>query len=158
MATSTANLGIQLIDPSEYISPEKINSGFTVLDPLGLDYITENGYSGEWWFRKWKSGRAECGIDDKTFPNQPMTPENTTVSGLLISPAMSFGAYPFSFSKRPFVAISFNSADKSYTSYVSTNTSSSTTQTPNFRLNNPNTSATTIGHPHFGIFVVGQYK
>ena len=49
------NMGLTNIDPSDYVSPDTINQNFNKLDALGLDYVVESGYSGEWWYRKWKS-------------------------------------------------------------------------------------------------------
>ena len=62
---STTNLEIEKLNSADYVSVEPINNAFDKLDALGVDYVTESGTSGEWWYRKWKSGRAECGIDQK---------------------------------------------------------------------------------------------
>ena len=53
------NMGLETINSSDYVSPTPINNNFQKLDALGLDYVVESGRSGEWWYRKWKSGRAE---------------------------------------------------------------------------------------------------
>ena len=66
----TPNLGINEINGSDYIDYSVFNTVFNTLDALGLDYIVEKGTSGEWWYRKWKSGRAECGIDNKNLGDQ----------------------------------------------------------------------------------------
>lgn len=148
------NMGLTNIDPSDYVSPDTINSNFKKLDALGLDYIVESGYSGEWWYRKWKSGRAECGIDYKSFGNVAHT---TAWSHLFLSAQLNFGAYPFAFSVRPFATITFESntgtEHNSYISYVSTN---STTTSPKFVLVDPNSG--TANDAHFGIYVCGRYK
>lgn len=150
------NMNLITINASDYVSPDTINDNFEKLDVLGLDYVVESGTSGEWWYRKWKSGRAECGIDDKNFGNMS---HNIAWSFLWRTPEQSFGAYPFSFSARPFVTISFNSnsaGSLEHYSYIATGTSTSTTTSPKFYLvdvnNNPITDA------RFGIYVCGKYK
>lgn len=149
------NLGLTFIDSSDYVSPKDINDNFQILDALGLDYIVESGKSGEWWYRKWKSGRAECGIDDKNFGNVAHT--TSWATGTFISADLSFGAYPFSFAARPFATISFNNVtgnlNRSYISYIGTN---STTSSPKFNLVDPNSG--TAENAHFGIYVTGRYK
>ena len=148
------NMGLTDIDPSDYVSPDTINNNFKKLDALGLDYIVESGYSGEWWYRKWKSGRAECGIDYKNFGSVAHT---TPWKSLFISSQRDFGAYPFAFASRPFTSISFESASNgehdSYISYVSTN---SMTTSPKFVLVDPNSG--TADSACFGIYVCGRYK
>lgn len=148
------NMGLVSIDSSDYVSPTDINNNFKKLDVLGLDYVVESGKSGEWWYRKWKSGRAECGIDDKNFGNVAHT---EAWYGMYVSAQLNFGAYPFAFASRPFATITFQSntgtEHKSYISYVS---STSTTTSPKFLLVDPNSGTATAAH--FGIFVVGRYK
>lgn len=58
--STTENLGITLINSSDYVDPEAINEGFRKADQMGVDYIVEEGTSGNWFFRKWKNGKAEC--------------------------------------------------------------------------------------------------
>lgn len=65
----TKNLGMRLIEGSDLVDPEVINDNFKKVDAIAGDYILESGISGEWWYRKWNSGRAECGIDTGAFPN-----------------------------------------------------------------------------------------
>lgn len=151
---STTNLGMEIEPTSNFVSPETFNKNFQILDALGVDYIIEKGTSGEWWYRKWKSGRAECGIDDKAFANQ----DHKSAWGSMYTTAiMSFGAYPFSFASRPFAIISFNSdSSGSHRSYISMESSTSTSQAPRFSLVDPNSG--TITAPHFGIYVCGRYK
>lgn len=151
---ATTNLGMEIVPTSDFVSPEPFNRNFTILDTLGVDYIVEKGTSGEWWYRKWKSGRAECGIDDKAFASQD---HKDSWGSMYSTKNMSFGAYPFSFSSRPFVTISFNSdSSGSHRSYISITSNNSTTQSPQFSLVDPNSG--TISNPHFGIYVCGKYK
>lgn len=152
--SSTTNMGIELIDSSDYISPDPINNGFSKLDALGVDYIVEQGTSGEWWYRKWNSGRAECGIDNKSFGN---VDHNNAWGGLYTSNHMSWGAYPFAFKSRPFVSISFNSnSTNTHSSFVVYNSTTSTTTAPKFSIADPNTG--TANNAYFSINVSGWYK
>lgn len=57
---ATTNLGLETIQPSEIVSPDKINSNMERLDRLGVDYVTQSGATGVWLWRRWKSGRFEC--------------------------------------------------------------------------------------------------
>lgn len=151
---ATANLGLESVDPSDYVSPTPFNTNFEKLDALGLDYVTASGKSGEWWYRKWKSGRMECGIDDKNFGNVAHT---SPWGYVYVSADLNFGAYPFAFASRPFASITFQSTTgtvhNSYLSYVS---STSTTTSPKFKLIDPNSG--TANSAHFGIYVCGRYK
>ena len=70
----TPNMSLALVPTSNFVTPEDFNRNFEKLDALGLDYVTEFGTSGEWWFRKWKSGRAQCGIDYKEFGDATLVP------------------------------------------------------------------------------------
>lgn len=61
MATSKLNLNT--ISSSDLISPEPFNDNFNIIDELGTDYIVEQGKSGEWYYRKWKSGIGELWVN-----------------------------------------------------------------------------------------------
>lgn len=151
--SATSNLDLTIINSSDYVSPDPINENFKKLDELGLDYVVQTGTSGEWWYRKWKSGRAECGIDEKNFGSVPHT---TQWYGMYLSAALSFGAYPFSFSVAPNAIVTFHGASN-HNSYISfENVSGSTTLSPSFHLVDPNSG--TASDAKFGIFVVGRYK
>lgn len=154
---STANLGLDVINSSDYVSPDTINKNFSKVDAVGKDYIVAQGTSGEWWYRKWKSGRAECGVDYKDFGVQDLN--NAGWNGAFYGTNhMSFGAYPFAFSKRPYTSIRFlNDAvmGSNRLSIVVEGASTSTTRSPEFFLADPSTGSC---HPFFGIYVTGYYK
>lgn len=152
--SETANLKIPLINGSDYVSPEPINEGFKKVDAIALDYVVASGYSGEWWYRKWHSGRMECGIDCKNFGNVPHT---TPWSGLgYTSGPLSFKSYPFAFSQNPMAVISFlGTSDGSHVSYVSMK-QGTTTVSPTFYLADPNSN--TARECKFGIYACGRYK
>lgn len=154
---STTNLGLDTINSSDYISPDVINKNFSKLDVVGKDYIVEQGTSGEWWYRKWKSGRAECGIDYKDFGNQNLGSSGWATNWYGTG-QMSFGAYPFAFSKRPYTSIRFLNDSVLGTgrlSIVVEGATTSTTVSPNFYLVDASSGSC---HPFFGIFVTGYYK
>lgn len=153
----TDNLKLELISPSDFVSPEPINNMIKALDKLGLDWIVEEGTSGEWWYRKWNSGKAECGIYDHNFGKV----DHKTQWGAMFGTdsQQTFGAYPFAFSKKPFVNISFNgdgSGTSSHQSYIAAAHSQSTTTAPPFRTIDPYSG--TYNELHCGIFVFGSYK
>lgn len=56
---ATANLGLEIIDLESQASPEPINENFKKVDKLAVDYIVEQGESGNWYYRKWNSGLCE---------------------------------------------------------------------------------------------------
>lgn len=153
----TENLKLELISPSDFVSPEPINNAIKALDSLGLDYIVEQGKSGEWWYRKWKSGHAECGINDKNFGRVDHKTQWGAMYGT--NSQQTFGAYPFAFSEKPFVTITFNgdgSGTSSHQSYIAAAHSQSTTVAPSFRTIDPYSG--TYAELHCGIYVVGTYK
>ena len=155
---TTTNLGIELINGSDYISPDPINEGFKILDKLGIDYVVESGTSGEWWYRKWNSGRAECGVDAKTFS----TTTSTTWAGTWgLTPDMTFGAYPFAFSQSPVVTINFiKTASGGMGGMIhirANNSTAALTTSPNFSIADA-TCPRTYQSPVCSIFVAGKYK
>lgn len=149
-------MGLESIDSSDYVSPTPINNNFAKLDALGLDYVVESGKSGEWWYRKWKSGRAECGVDWKDFGNQKLHMD-VNLGNAYETPDLSFGAYPFSFAKRPFAHVQWE-GDANVTwrgAYAVTRHTNSTTQSPSFFVVD---WISKDMHVYAGIYVCGTYK
>ncbi len=103
--STTPYMGVQLINSSDFVDPSVINNGFQKLDALGVDYVIASGTSGEWWYRKWKSGRAECGIDVHTFATSK--PQKWGDSGWWLTDYYAFPAFPFAFAKIPHSSIMF---------------------------------------------------
>jgi hypothetical protein len=56
---NTTSISLTNISQSDYVSYTPINSNFTALDVLGKEYVVSQGTSGNWYYRKWKSGIAE---------------------------------------------------------------------------------------------------
>jgi hypothetical protein len=150
---ATDNLGLDLINSSDYISPDPINANMEKLDALGVDYVVSQGTSGEWWYRKWNSGRAECGIDAKQFGE--LTFSSTAIG--YRTPDITFGAYPFNFTSRPFTMISFlgdlNRTDRE--SFCAMKQTSSTSASPYFSIVDWGDAAI---KPLVGIYVCGKWK
>ena len=153
--STTTNLSIDLLNSSDYVSVDPINNAIEKLDVLGADYIVESGTSGEWWFRKWKSGRAECGVDCKNFGTVSY---KTAWGGLYRSDSnYSFGAYPFAFAERPYVSVTFLSSDSSkQASFTVLQSAKDTASAPKFFFVDP--YAETANNVCFGISVKGTWK
>lgn len=153
MATTT-NLQLQKINNSDFVSPDPINNNMDKIDAMGVDYIVEQGKTGEWWYRKWKSGRAECGIDNKTFGSATLEPWGNVYSTYT---GFSFGAYPFAFKNAPFVMISRSPMDTSaYFGVIMGDVSSPTTLSPKVDLWRAN--KLDISNVVLSIYVTGFYK
>lgn len=153
----TSNLGLSIINSSDYVSPDPINENMNKIDKLGLEYVVESGTSGEWWYRKWSSGRAECGIDYKDFGEKSMV-QWTTDKSFYATEQLTFGAYPLSFAANPLRIISFieDKLLKTRIGFVICESASSpTTLSGNFRI--ADTYNSTL-HPCCGIYVCGRYK
>lgn len=159
MAETTKNLGLKLTTGSDLVDPETaFSANFRKLDELGADYVIEQGKSGEWWYRKWNSGRCECGMDSKTFSNK--TSADWNGKGYLCGP-WSFPAYPFAFSKPPFVTIMYRYESSGHGGIVHIAVASTETnlltQPPSFYVydaSGPHTYTT----PKFGLMATGWYK
>lgn len=108
MANNSPTISLTNIDPSDFISPDTINANFNILaNALSVDYIVEAGKSGEWWYRKWNSGRMECGIDSKEFGKSEVHAWGSANTGLYATKAYNFSAYPIAFASRPYSSIQF---------------------------------------------------
>lgn len=151
---ATSNLGLTIINTSDYVTPVPINDNMTKLDQVGLDYIITSTQVGEWWLRKWKSGRQECGIDFKSFGTLVM---RAWGGGGYISNEVSFGAYPSSFASRPFTTISFegDALHDTRVSGIAMKHSVSTTMSPTFVIHDADPQDM---QAYCGILVTGRWK
>lgn len=152
----TKNLNLPQFDGSDYISVDPFNDAFAKLDKLGIDYVVESGKVGEWWYRKWNSGRAECGIDNKEFPRQTMANWGTSKE-LFMTPATSVGAFPIQFKSIPTVVINFVK-DKAFGGrgcFVINYGDTTTTTGPRVSMIDPKKADAQLV---FAIFVTGWYK
>lgn len=138
MANNSPKINLTNIDSSDYISPDTINANFNILaNALSVDYIVEAGQSGEWWYRKWNSGRMECGVDSKEFAKSEVHTWGGANSGLYATNQYAFSAYPIAFKSRPHTSIQFQH-DKARAGRGSTivqfNNDSPTTKPPSFEV------------------------
>ena len=64
MATITSNLRLTKIDVDDNISPIVINENMEKIDEvfgnISTDYVVAQGVQGDWIYRRWNSGLAEC--------------------------------------------------------------------------------------------------
>ena len=149
---STANLGIEKLNSADYVSVDPINEAFEKIDAIASDYVVESGTSGEWWYTKYASGRAFCGIDSKSFGADTMSAWGSLYSG----GTHTFGAYP--------AAVTFVSAPNAQISNLTTNwlwpcptaNQASSTVSPSFAM--ISASSYTITDLRCGIFVSGRWK
>jgi hypothetical protein len=159
MAETTKNLGLNLTTGSDLVDPvSAFSNNFKKIDELGADYVIEQGKSGEWWYRKWNSGRCECGIDSKTFDSK--TSNNWAGHGYLCG-KWAFPAYPFTFSQPPFVTIMYRYEPNGYGGIVHVHPASSEsnllTQPPSFSVYDAN-GPHQYTNPKFGMMATGWYK
>lgn len=114
MASGTKNLGLTTFNENDLVDYHDFNGNWNKIDELGKDYVIDQGYAGNkyWWYRKWKSGRAECGVDNMAFSGT--TALNNWMSalptgGLFYSnKEYTFGNYPIQFQRRPYADCKVN--------------------------------------------------
>ena len=155
----TANLGLPQINGSDIVDYTVFNQAFQTMDVLGKDYVTESAKSGDWWYRKWKSGRAECGIDRKAFGTVQM--QRWLSSGLTISSgSLDFGPYPFSFIEAPFVSTCFiwSSSPSDAICWTVVRSQGGGTRTPPVYLVDANVNTSQFTGVVLGIYVCGYWK
>lgn len=56
---ATKNLELEIVDSNSLASPEPFNANFEKIDNAAVDYVVEQGESGQWFYRKWNSGLCE---------------------------------------------------------------------------------------------------
>lgn len=155
--STTSNLGLNLVTSADYVNPQTaFTDNFKKIDALGKDYITAMGNTGNWWWRQWKSGRMEMGIDSQTFAS--FTPE--AWGAMYISNALNFGGYPKTFAADPLALIMFRKEDNGTLGGIIHVSGSDQTDlksvSPNFRMIDAYPNA--YKNPKFGIYVTGRYK
>lgn len=148
------NLGLDVINESDYVSPKIINDNFAKLDALGVDYVVEQGTAGEWHYTKWKSGRAECTIPDHDCGVLKL---NKLPDSSYRSPDIQLPAFPFNFVGHPFETFTFNGDNqRAYRgSFISTVTTTSSSIPP--RVFIVDWSEWDM-HPWVGCYVIGRWK
>ena len=109
--TATKNLGITKINESDYIVPDPINKAFDKFDENLADGVIEYGTKGDWWYRKWRSGRLECGVDAHNFGTYTTSTNWGSAQGIYVGGILTFGAFPVAFAEIPFYTVSLVKAD-----------------------------------------------
>lgn len=102
---NTQNLGLTLIQGSDVVDYNVLNSNFTAIDKLGVDYVTEKGTKDRWWYRIWKSGRCEFGIDNWMMSNSNITFNTSWTTGWYRSQDFTFGALPITPVSKPYMNV-----------------------------------------------------
>lgn len=155
---TTTNLGLPTLDGGDYISVDPFNTAFEALDKLGVDYVTESGTSGEWWWRKWKSGRAECGIDYKEFSQVKMVKWYANL--FATEGVFEIGNYPIQFKQAPGCFAEFI-ADKAWSdrkAFIIKTSNGTATRAPGIRMVDPvNTGNAANCKLVISVWVAGQY-
>ena len=76
-----------------------------ILEAVSVDYIVEQGTSGQWTYRKWNSGIAECWI--KYDVSVGVTTSSAQYGGYR-SDSISVPSFPFTFTAVPSLTISIS--------------------------------------------------
>lgn len=103
MAT-TQNLGLSLINGSDVVDYNVLNSNFSAIDKVGKDYVVETGVNDRWWYRKWYSGRAEFGVDNWKF-NDSVAKFSSWGGNFYHSQDFNFGPLPITITNKAFMQI-----------------------------------------------------
>ncbi len=153
----TSHLDLDLIDPDDMVSVDPLNNNFTKIDAANADSIIERGASGDWWYRKYRNGRYECGIEFKWLDKKKIEMYKDPIGW---SQEYSLPAYPITFVGRPYCNIVY--LDENGGSYaklhawVAMNKQISRTNPPTFRI------ITLAGRnpikPAVGCHVIGHWK
>lgn len=132
----TTNLKLTLLEGSSIVDYNQINAYVSALDNLGLDYVTEKGTSGNWWYRIWKSGRAECGVDNRQYWDSLALNNNWDWPPLWIPAGRlaPFGKYPINFVARPYANVCFNYCKENASCIVIQSNTAGSTDAPSFVL------------------------
>lgn len=153
----TNNFKLKFIEGSDVVDYNRINNYISTLDGLGTEYVLQCGTKGIWWYRKWSSGRAECGVDDSTFYKSLDLRNGTDWKPFYITGRINpFGAYPFQFSSRPYASVCFNYCTEIASCVVIQSQTISAERAPDFVL--AATGPVTLTNVHLSIFCTGRYK
>lgn len=130
-----------------------------ILSKLGMDYITAQGTTGKWTWRKWHSGIAEMWAKFDTDKVEISESWGSIYFGTWMRLAANVSArqYPFSFEEEPTVTASYigGSGDAWLISLFSSSDDIKTSA-PAYALARPNKA--TINYPRISYYVVGRYK
>lgn len=127
----------------------------------GVDYVTEQGLTGKWMWRKWASGIAEMWA---TFDTDKLEMTSQTWGALYTASWMGLAAnkeareYPFAFVENP--VVSATPTVWSGNIWLATNTENDAgtrlTHAPAYQC--VRASGATVNNPQISYYVVGRYK
>lgn len=127
----------------------------------GVDYVTEQGLTGKWMWRKWASGIAEMWA---TFDTDKLEMTSQTWGALYTASWMGLAAnkeareYPFAFVENP--VVSATPTVWSGNIWLATNTENDAgtrlTHAPAYQC--VRASDATVNNPQISYYVVGRYK
>lgn len=99
---ATPIMGLATMTEADYVDVDAISGNFSLLDKLGLAYVTERGTNADgWYYRKWSDGRV-----DAWMRKDAATISTTTASGSGWRSGNTTVRFPVTFSKPPMVIIS----------------------------------------------------
>lgn len=155
MAT-TPKLGLTLLEGSSVVDYTQLNSWMSVIDNMGEDYVVQSGNKNYWWYRIWKSGRAECGIDNHRYFDSINISDTGLWPPLKVSSLQtSFGNYPLTFVARPHANICVNYSEPSATIMVIQKSQAGELQVPGYILANATTGQNYFTNVQLSIFCTG---
>lgn len=127
----------------------------------GADYVTEQGTTGKWTWRKWASGIAEMWA---TFDTDELEMASQTWGSLYTASWMGLAAnkaarqYPFAFTANPIVSATPTVTNGNI--WLATNTENDIgtrlTHAPAYQC--VRASGATVNSPQISYYVVGKYK
>lgn len=135
-----------------YRTPAELASDIGVVAPA--DYIVEKGTSGDWQYRKWNSGVAECWRDLSVSGKAC----STAVGSWYRTAPLSVGAYPFTFTAAPNLQMQFETFAGTGGLVWSTGTAGSTPKTrpANIYIIRMASAASITGTVHY--YAIGKWK
>lgn len=152
----TTNLRLNLLEGSSVVDYNEINAYVTAIDKLAVEFVREKGTSGNYWYRKWSSGRAECGVDNREFYKSLDLRTQYGGTGLYIPSGRlnPFGQYPIHFLSRPYASVCFNYCNESASCVVIQSQTAGQTNAPSFVI--ANSGPVTLTSVQLSIFCTGR--
>jgi hypothetical protein len=134
--------------------PVTINGGLTVVGDGNSDFIVEQGASGNWVYRKWNSGVAECWARIVVAATI-----NTAWGGLYVSGSIAATniSFPFTFTAIPVVNANLSGSGSGAFLIASGSGSTSTTKTGIYELARGSASASSNNYA-INYHVIGKWK
>lgn len=116
-----------------------------------INYVVAEGDSGNWHYRKWNNGWAECWATI----NKSSVPMTQQWGGVYESTSTYYFTYPFTFAERPWWVVSANESSGGVLSIEAEGSDSSTTRTANFRFTRGTSGTQSIT---YSCYAFGKWK